>query len=113
MHITALARRTSVLLLAFVLAACSRSVQIGSDPGPAYAVEIRNTLDQDMIVAYDDGGGPRTLGTIRAGGSERFIIASPARQSITITARNAGGSRSAGPYSVQLTVGGTATVSLR
>lgn len=113
MHIDRLARRASLLFLALALAACARSVQIGSDPGPAYAVEVRNTLDQDMIVAYDDGGGARTLGTVRAGGSERFIIASPARQSIDISARNAGGTRSAGPYTVQLVAGQTPTVSLR
>jgi hypothetical protein len=106
-------RRAATLILVLLLAGCTRSVQIGSDPGVVYAVEIRNTLQQDMIVAYDDGGGARTLGTVRGNGSERFIITAPARQSVAITARNAAGTRSAGPYTVQLVAGDTPSVSLR
>ena len=113
MHIRPRARRIAAIFAVLLLTGCARSVQIGSDPGPAFAVEVRNGLSEDMIVSYDDGGGARTLGTVTAGASERFIIAAPARQNITITGRNNAGTRTAGPYNVQLVSGDTPVVSLR
>jgi hypothetical protein len=115
LHIRPIPPRSVILLLLVFLAGCAstRSVQIGSEPGPVYSVDIRNTLSEDMIVSYDDGAGARTLGTVRAGGSERFIIASPARQNVTITARNNAGTQSSGPYQVQLVAGESRAVALR
>jgi len=108
--------RSAVVLLLFTLqagCASTRSVQIGSEAGPVYSIDVRNTLSEDMIVSYDDGSGDRTLGTARAGGSGRFIIASPARQTVSIMGRNAAGTRSVGPYQVQLVAGESRAVSLR
>ena len=102
------------LAAAIVLAtACARPVQIGSGPGPVYAVEIVNSLGQDMIVSYDAGSGLRTLGTVPAGATERFIITAPDRTSVSIQGRNSGGNRTSGPYTVQLSQDATPRVTLR
>ncbi len=93
--------------------ACARAVEVRSGPAPTYPVEIRNTLSEDIIVAYDDGSGPRTLGTVRASGSERYIIAAPRAITVLITGRSARGERSWGPYNVQLQAGATQTVTIR
>jgi hypothetical protein len=111
--IVALTRRALLPALVILIGACARPVQIGSDPGPVYALEVVNSIAQDLIVSYDAGGGIRTLGTVRGGGSERFIIAAPERLTITVHAQNAAGNRSAGPYTVQLSQGATPQVTLR
>lgn len=86
---------------------------MGTQPGPTYAVQVRNTLSQDMIVSYDAGSGPAILGTVRAGTSERFVIAVRSPGPVTISARESSGGRTAGPYTVQLQAGTTAEVVLR
>ena len=96
-----------------LLVACARPVSIGTDPGPTYAVEVRNALPEDMIVSYDAGGGPAVLGTVRASSSERFVITSRTTTSITISASNAARTRTSGPYRVQLEAGTTPQVTLR
>ena len=100
-------------LLVILTAGCARAVTVGSQPSPDYAVQVRNTLPRDMIVSYDAGSGPAILGTVRANGSERFVIAVRAPGTVTITARDESGSRLSGPYSVQLQAGTTVEVSLR
>jgi len=100
-----------VLLIASV--ACSRAVQVGSGPAPTYPIEVRNTLSQDVIVAYDDGAGVRTLGTVEAGGSERYIIASPRTMTVSITGRATSGQQTWGPFSIDLQAGATRTVTIR
>ena len=89
---------------------CARSVSFDT-PGPTYSIQVENSLSQDMIVSYDDGSGPRTLGTVAAGRSERFVVATD-RTTVTITAANSSRTRTAGPYSVQLTAGTTPRVTL-
>jgi hypothetical protein len=105
--------RVSILVLTVVSAACSRAVSVGTDPAPTYAIQVRNTLGQDMIVSYDAGNGPAILGTVRANGSERFVIASRTPGLITVTATDQNRTRTAGPYSVQLQAGSTPEVTLR
>lgn len=106
-------RSAVLILIASLTAGCARAVSVGTQPGPVYAVQVRNTLSQDMIVSYDAGSGPAILGTVRANGSERFVIAVRSPGAVTITARDASGSRSAGPYTVQLQSDTTAEVVLR
>ena len=105
--------RTAALCFLLLAAACTRPVSIGTDPNPAYAVQVINTLPEDMIVSYDAGSGPATLGTVRANGSERFVITSRAVTTVQITARNTAGTRTAGPYTVQLRSGTAPEVRLR
>jgi hypothetical protein len=106
--------RCAALALLFLFAAgCARAVSVGTDPGPVYAVQVRNSLDRDMIVSYDAGSGPAVLGTVRANSSERFVITSRTATSVRITATDQGGSRSSGPYTVQLQAGATPEVVLR
>jgi hypothetical protein len=114
------ANATRRAFLAFAAAAllaattgCARSVQIGSGPGPGYAIEVVNSLGQDMIVSYDAGSGDRTLGTVTAGATERFTITAPERTAVTVRGRDASGNRTVGPFTVQLAAGATPTVTLR
>jgi hypothetical protein len=101
----------SIALL--ITASCTRAVSVGSEPRPVFAIQVRNALNEEMIVSYDDGTGARALGSVLAGGTERFVIASAARTTITVSARNAGGTRTAGPYTIQLAPGSTPLVTLR
>jgi two-component system sensor histidine kinase KdpD len=68
---------------------------------------------QDAIVAYDDGSGARTLGTVQAGRTDRFIIAAPRAMSVSISARSTTGSRTWGPFPLELAAGETRSVTIR
>jgi hypothetical protein len=95
--------------------ACSRAVSVGSG-GPtaaAYAVNVTNAAAFDLAVGYDDGAGRRALGLVRAGQSERFIIASPKRTIVTITGATPDGSRTVASVPVELHVETTVHVTLR
>ena len=107
------AARAIILGTTLFGAACARAVSVGTDPSPVYAVQVVNTLGEDMIVSYDAGTGPAILGTVRANGQERFVITSRTATSVRITARNTAGTRSAGPYTVELQPGATPEVRLR
>jgi hypothetical protein len=74
---------------------------------------VHNELDEAMIVSYNDPRGDALLGSVPAGGSQRFEIANPPTADITISARNAAGSRRAGPYPVQLIAGTIQAVRIR
>lgn len=101
------------LLLAVALAACVRPIEVGSDPRPNYGIVVHNDVAEPMIVSYTDGRGDALLGTVPAGASQQFIIAAPAATRISITARNAGGTRVIGPFNVQLVSGAMQPVRLR
>jgi hypothetical protein len=105
--------RLALLALCTLIPACSRAVSVGTDPAPVYAVQVRNSLGQDMIVSYDAGNGPAILGTVRANGTERFVITTRNVTNVTITATNQGRTRTSGPYPVQLQAGTTPEVTLR
>lgn len=107
------ARIVAILIAFLTIAGCARTVTVGSDPGPAYDLTVTNSLGEDMIVSYDVGTGPAVLGTVRAGGTERFVIASETATSITVTARSGDGERTSGPYTVQLQAGTSPEVTLR
>jgi hypothetical protein len=100
----------AVLLLTAV--GCARAVEVRSEPSTVYAIEVDNPQSVDMIVSYDDGDGARTLGTVRAGTRERFVIAAPPSPRITVSGRSSAG-RTVGPITVNLTVGTTTLVRLQ
>ena len=108
-------RRDALLvLLAIVLASCTRAIAVQSgDPNRAYSIEVTNETGVTMIVSYNDGRGDATLGTVDPGRTERFIIASPASTSVAIRGAAASGGRTSGPYTVSLTAGSTARATLR
>src|SRR5690606_8006424 len=107
-----LLRRAGVWLAVPLVAGCARAVEVNSEPGTVYAIEVYNPRSDDMVVSYDDGrGGSRTLGTVRAGARERFVIAAPPQPSIQLSARGVSGSTS-GPITVRLTMGQTTQVRL-
>jgi hypothetical protein len=113
MRFTHSSTRLALTAVCALLLACSRAVSIGSEPSPVYAVQVRNSLGQDMIVSYDAGSGPAILGTVRANGSERFVITTRNVTTVRITATNQDRTRTSGPYSVQLQAGTTPEVTLR
>jgi hypothetical protein len=72
--------------------ACARGVAVQSESGVAYTLEVTNAASSNLIVSYDDGSGPRLLGTVPANQQQRFIITSPSRTHITVTATDEAGS---------------------
>ncbi len=76
----------AALALLAVLAGCSRAVSVQSEPGPAFTMEVVNMQPDALVVSYDDGAGTRLLGTVEAGSTQRFVITSPARTTIRVTA---------------------------
>jgi hypothetical protein len=108
-------RRAALLLLLSVLfTGCARAIAIDSgDPTRSFSIEITNETGTPMVVSYNDGRGDATLGTVAAGRTERYIIASPASTSVAIRGVATSGGRTVGPYTVALTAGSTARVSLR
>jgi len=107
-------RRAGMLLVLVLIAvpACRRAVSV-STPSPVFAISVTNATNAELIVSYDDGSGAKALGSIRAGGTERFVIASPARATISVSGRNPPGTRTAGPVAVELRAGETRPVTLR
>jgi hypothetical protein len=95
------------------LAGCSRAIAVGSSPSAVYAVAVTNAAGEEMIVAYDDGTGPRALGAVADGRTDRFVIAASSRTSVQVSGRNRSGTKTSGPYTVQLVAGQTIPVILR
>jgi hypothetical protein len=93
--------------------ACSRAVAVGTTPAATYAVSVTNAAGADLAVSYDDGSGPRALGLVPAGRTERFVIASPRRTTVTIAGSTPDGSRTATPVEAQLQIGSTVSITLR
>jgi hypothetical protein len=103
------------VLLALCMAAtasCSRTVSVSAPPAPVFAVSIDNQTRLELIVTYDDGSGPRALGAVPAGRSERFVIAASARATVDIVGRSQDGSVSATAAGVALVAGQTVPVRL-
>lgn len=96
-----------------LLAACSRSVSVASTPAVTYAVRVTNASGVELAVSFDDGAGPRALGLVAPGRTERFVIASPRTTTVTFSGVTPDGSRTSGPIEVQLAAGSTVEVTLR
>jgi hypothetical protein len=107
--------RTLLLALALVggLAGCARAISVGSEASPVYRLTVANDMPEAMIVSYNDGRGDRMLGSVPAGRSDAFVVSGAASTDITISARNAQGTRAFGPVPVRLVLGDVVTVRLR
>ena len=102
-------------LLALTLTACAsmRGVQVGTDPGQIFPVEVHNSRGGAVTVSYAAGGGGAvTLGTISPGQTERYVIPVEEPTQITIIARTSSGA-SAGNYPVTRQAGVTKRVTIR
>jgi hypothetical protein len=107
-------RAALLLLLTSLVTGCARAVAVQSgDPTRSFSIEITNETGVSMVASYNDGRGDATLGTVAAGRTERYIIASPASTSVSIRGVATSGGRTSGPYTVALTAGSTARVALR
>lgn len=107
------ASRLALMVLVFVLGACSRAVSVGTEPGANYSILVDNNVARQITVSWDDGSGTqKQLGTVAANSQDRFIVVSPARPNVTVYVRDSSGS-SYGPYSVSLAPGTTQRVTVR
>jgi hypothetical protein len=113
MHRRRLLRLGAAVCVLLTLSACARAMQVGSEPTPVYRVVVTNETGETMIVGYNDGRGDSTFGAVPANSTDTFVVARPADTSITVTARNAAGTRTIGPLSVQLRAGESVPVRLR
>ncbi len=100
-----------LLVLGVAVSACTRGVTLNPEPETIYAVNVTNDLAEPMIVSFDDGSGTRLLGTVAAGGTERFVLAGAASQTVSIIARNEADTRTV-RRSVTLVPGETVAVRL-
>ena len=107
-------RSLLILLAVLTLSSCARGISVGSaTPAETFSISVENLTGTTMVVSYDDGRGNATLGTVEAGSTERFIIAAPATQTVTVRGTPITGSRTSGPYTVTLVAGTTQQVRLR
>lgn len=107
-------RRLFLFLSIISLAGCARGMDVGSaTPAETFSISVQNMTGVTMVVSYDDGRGDAILGTVAASATERFIIAAPATQTVTVRGEAATGSRRSGPYTVTLAAGTPQTVRLR
>jgi hypothetical protein len=92
-HTRLITTLTTFCLLMLTAAAC-RTLAVQTEAAPTYMIDVRNTISLPMIVQFDDGRGARLLGTVPAGGQERFIIAGASRAEVAILATSEDGTRS-------------------
>jgi hypothetical protein len=99
--------------LIFLTTACAsmRSVSVGSDT--SYPIEVTNQMPHAMTVFWSDGGEPRALGAVSSLRTQQFKIVGNRTNSVSITARDANGTHSRGPYSVTLQAGVVKRVTVR
>jgi hypothetical protein len=103
----------AAIIVAATLSGCARAMMVGSDAGPIYRLTVHNEAAEAMIVSYNDGRGDALLGTVPARSTDHFSVGRPATTSITVNARNVAGTRSAGPFSVQLSTAAAQVVTIR
>lgn len=104
----------SLIILILATSGCSRGMDVGSAaPAETFSISVENMTGVTMVVSYDDGRGDAILGTVNASATERFVIAAPATQTVTVRGEAVTGSRRAGPYTVTLIAGTPQTVRLR
>ncbi|HSJ23442.1 MAG TPA: hypothetical protein VK929_02080 [Longimicrobiales bacterium] len=106
-------RVPAYLALTVLLAGCVRALDVGSEPSPVYRLTVANDLAEEMIVSTSDSQGTSLLGAVPPGRAETFVVAGTRGAAISVTARNATGSRTVGPLQVTLALGETVTVRLR
>lgn len=82
-----------VAIVTFVLSGCAstRGVKVGSDANAAYRVDVHNTHSSSVTVSYADSRGSHQLGTVAAGRTEQFVIASPSATTVTVMGITAAG----------------------
>lgn len=76
--------------VALLLSGCARPVAVTSDPGASYAVEVVNRTGVALDVGFHAGGEARSLGTVAAGATERFVVVSPGSSAVTIVGTGTG-----------------------
>jgi hypothetical protein len=107
-------RKVLAIGVGLLLAGCAsmRGVEVGSEASTTYAIQVTNNRGSTVQISYTDGGTRIQLGPVAAGGSERFIIASPQSTSITVYASNTAGTN-VGNFPVTLAAGTTTRITVR
>jgi hypothetical protein len=99
------------ILLLVTASACARPVDFDVDPQQTQALNVINDMPHPMMVWFDDGTGERLLGTVAAGSRDRFIIAGATATTVSVVARDQGGTHTV-RRTVSLVPGGTVDVRL-
>lgn len=101
----------AIVVLATTGCASMRSASVGTDPGN-YSIDATNQMGHSMTVFWSEGGDERMLGSVAAGRTERFIVTS-STPNVTILARDANRTHTAGPWQVTLVAGSPQRVTIR
>ena len=106
-------KKLLLILVGFALTlggcASMRKVEVGSDAGTNYAVSVTNARASSVTISYVDDGRTIELGTVSAGGNQRFVLGTSA---VELVAKTASGTV-VGRYNLALTSGSTSTVTVR
>lgn len=105
-------RLLALTALVPLVVACPRRVRVESEGRQPFTVEVRNPMPYGMVVSYDDGTGRRLLGTVAAGGVQRFTILGTGGQAITIRGEAQDRSGRSVQRVVRLEAGSSAVVDL-
>lgn len=113
MRLSTLRSRLAALAAVTLLTGCAsmRGAEVQSESGPVYTLEVVNAASYEMRVSYSDGPNSFTLGNVRAGATQTFVITSPASTSITVTGTDSSGNRPS-RSEVRLRSGSSVTVRL-
>jgi hypothetical protein len=103
-------RSALVILLALALGACAsmRGASVQTDKTTTFSLNVHNSRSGSINVSYEDASGVHTLGSVSSGSTERFLLPSGSG-TVTVRATTSGGT-SLTPKTVQLSSGGSTTV---
>lgn len=94
-----------------VVVGCAGAMEFETDPRQTQAINVINQMPHAMVIWFDEGDGERLLGTVAAGSSDRFVIASPGVSTLSVVARDEARSETV-RRTVTLVAGGTVDVVL-
>jgi hypothetical protein len=78
----------AALLAAVMVIGCAPVPGSDGEPRPAHAINVINELPHAMVVWFDDGTGERLLGTVAAGGRDRFVLGGVTGTTVSVIARD-------------------------
>jgi hypothetical protein len=93
--------RAAAIVLVLLAAACHRTPAPGSAP-VVQAIDVENRTARILVVSFEDSRGTGVLGTVRAGSTDRFVLADAGGGQITVRGRSQDGTVTSGPYTVRL-----------
>jgi hypothetical protein len=107
-------RKLILAVIAFALVGCAstRGVDVGTQTGGNFYVDVTNSRSASVTVAYTAGADRIQLGTVAAGATQRFVVPGGAGTSVTVMAVNSSGT-TVGSYPVSIEPGSTRKITVR